>query len=259
MMTTMKNSPCTRMMLCGLLCLASCVVTDVGNPPDKPPISSALQFELTTDADSPAFSLDRGLLSFKRVRLIEASDCTPDAAVDVPLPDPFEVLSWKQPSQPLLVKEENTEFCRIGMLFEPLTAARRPENAPAEALGASLVLQGEIPDSEGSRVLIALDITQKLQLDAVQASFTLDDPERVHELLISFDTRTWFTAESLRMADRDAEGNVLISADSNTALYDTIVQGLAKDVSIFYDRNNNGSFDDDERLDPIAKGGVVDP
>lgn len=242
-----------------LLMLAGCVVTDVGNPPDKPTIQAALQFEFDA-GDSPAFEFDRAWLSFKRIRMIERDDCTDEAAVDVPNAAPFEMLAWRRPSQPLVITQRAEEFCRVGMIFEPIAALTLPSGAPVEAVGSSLVITGVIPEAQGQRVTITLDLTQKLKLDSlVQDSFKLEQRERIHELLVSINTSEWGSAEALRAADKKADGNVLISATSNRAIYDDIMISLESQVSIFYDQDNDGEFSEAERIDPVAAGGIVAP
>lgn len=260
------TQPCTspgRLVLLTLIFLmapfASCVVTDVGNPPDKPTLTVklALQFEVAAGT-SPSFSLDRAWFSFKRIRVIEASDCTDDAAVDVPIAPPFELLAWSTPSLPLVISQESDEFCRVGMVFDPIAASTLPKGAPVSAIGASLVLTGIIPDTQGRRVTIALDLTGKLKLDVTgEGPLKLDARQRIHELLISVDIERWVTATSLRAADADAQGNVQINATQNRAMYDQILEELGDHVSLFYDKNGDGEFDDEDRVEPVATGGMV--
>lgn len=249
--------PSVMILCCAALCAGGCVVTDVGNPPDKPDVRLTVAAELRAD-DALPITLQRAWLSFARVRFIESEDCSDDAAVDLARPEPLVVDVNGESFNVMEVTQKQDDFCRLGMFFEPLSATEA-EELPPGSTGASLVIQGRIP-SRDVPILIQLPLDQKLKLDAVNQAFALTpDDSGARRLVMSIDLDGWFDDAALEQASVGAGDTVVVSLTENEAIATRIIEALRQDVTLLSDADGDGAISDAERAAPLARGGLVTP
>ncbi|MGC4087873.1 MAG: hypothetical protein QM756_08250 [Polyangiaceae bacterium] len=134
-------------------------------------------------------------------------------------------------------------------LEAPLAPAQRP---PA-LVGRSLLFRGERAD--GTRILLFSNMSATLRVRINLSVGSVDDP--TPHLLWAFRPRRWLTAEEVDAAESellDGVRTIVIDVDRHPLLYLRVRSRLAGRSSLFFDANDNGSIDPDERLSARGQG-----
>lgn len=135
------------------------------------------------------------------------------------------------------------EYCSVRL---PLLRASDdddlPKGAPDALRGHSIVLEGELPERDGTPFLIASKLEHTFSLVADHASFELGpDTARV---LLGFDVAAWLDGIELSAEEPDGDGRVVISEDSRPELLERFEGNLAQGVDVFFDPSGKGRFED---------------
>lgn len=237
-----------------LVSFASCVITDVGNPPQDEEFEATIQVELRQGEDAPV-QAQTMWLSAERFRLIDAETCSNDAPADRAEGFVFEV-------EPDVLGEAVTftktrgEFCRLGLLLDPTPDVELPAGSPAELSSASLVLEATRV-SDDTPIVVVLDVSDKLALDASNERFGVS--EDAARFVISLDTTAWWDAEAIAMAEAGEDGIIRIDAENNSSVRDALVGQLGDKITLHLDRDGDNALDDTERAEVLASGGLVAP
>jgi hypothetical protein len=134
-------------------------------------------------------------------------------------------------------------FCSVDLPFARVPADASSGKLPDELPGNSLLITGTLAD--GTPFSIASSATPVVELRAEGAGFVLsaDQPDAV----LAFDFAAWLDGVDFDAAER-SDGQVVISADSNSSLLDAFEQNLAAGVALYRDRDGDGLIDDDAEL-----------
>jgi hypothetical protein len=134
-------------------------------------------------------------------------------------------------------------FCRVGLPLQQAPSNSGAGSAPAELSGNSLLIVGELAD--GTPFSIASRATPVLELQADGPGFLLAAAQP--DLLIAFDFAAWLENVDFAAAEL-TDGQIVISASSNSQLLATFESKLAVGVALYRDDDADGLIDADAEL-----------
>jgi len=134
-------------------------------------------------------------------------------------------------------------FCSVDLPFLRVPASVKLAGLPAEARGQSLLIVGTL--AEGTPFSIVSAATPVVQLRADGSGFELSADQS--DLLLAFDFAAWLQGLDFDAALR-VDGQIEISASSNSELLTTFETNLADGVALYRDRDGDGLVDADAEL-----------
>lgn len=134
-------------------------------------------------------------------------------------------------------------FCSVDLPFARVPSGASSGSVPDDLPGNSLLITGTLAD--GTPFSIASSSTPVVTLRAEGAGFVLSADQA--DALIAFDFAAWLDGVDFDAAER-SDGQIVISADSNSSLLATFEQNLAAGVALYRDRDGDGAIDDDDEL-----------
>lgn len=215
-----------------ILILASgCVGTDVGNPQDKNDVDVTItletDFQTTTQAlEAEGFSIIEANATLFAVELSKSCDADESALTQ----GPFPVGLLNAESIPVETQGPGT-YCKATFSFGEA-------NKPLENW---LEISGTLPDEREFR--IEAKRSEKLNFNG-RESFVVDEDGASFNL--SFEALNW-----LKDAALPDENPVIISDNSNAALYNQFRQYFREQSKLYKDTNRDNIIGPDER-NPIA-------
>ncbi len=128
-------------------------------------------------------------------------------------------------------------FCGLTLPFVRVPAGTTAE-LPTELLGHSILLVGKLAD--GTPFSILSDAEPSVRLRAAPGGFALSSERK--DTLLAFDFATWLRDVDLASAAQ-VEGEIVVSASSNSALLAAFESHLAQGVALYLDRDADGALD----------------
>jgi hypothetical protein len=197
--------------------------TDVGNP-----VVVDLAFTAYPRA-AGAVAVDAATVAVERIRLRPATDC--EGGAEIELAGPFS-LDLLDPEPLAGLSLGSQAWCRMEMTWH-----RDEETDTAIRLAGAVA---------GDRFEIRSRRNDELRIEAVDGDgFTID----AATLFVAFDLVSWLDGVDLPGADRQSDGSIAVSEDSNRDLLDRFEANVESASGLFADGDGDGALDDDERDD----------
>lgn len=235
-------------VLIASLAVPGCTGTDVGNPvvdvdftlynDQVPDTGGAAQLR----AVGETVSLTSAWVSVDRIRLRDAADCSGSAEVERPGPFAVDLLQPGPIPELTQIEAPSIGYCRFEFRWNKLTTPA-PAGAPAELVGASILLSGTRGD--GTPFVLRSDRSDELRLDAVGGSFTIDDG--TNALFVGFDGARLLAGVDLDSGIEDSEGVIRIENGSNEQLLGVFDDNIEAATELFDDNDDDGALDPEER------------
>ena len=232
-------------VLVGLAALAGCgggegggdgvgsTGTDVGNP-----VVVDLQFA-AYDLVLEEAAVDQATIEVERVRLRPADDCEGGAEIELEGPFQLDLLDPRGADQLAGLPLDARAWCRIEMTWHR-----------DEASDTAIRVAGR---AGGDRFEIRSRKNDELRIESLdEDGFTVD--QATSALFVAFDMATWLDGVDLAGADREPDGAIAVSEDSNRDLLERFEENVESATRLFPDGDGDGALGDDEHDDSDALG-----
>lgn len=211
--------------------LSGCLGTETGNPPFAPSVAGASGGPMGI---IPTPRIERGWLAIADVTLIEACASTEGVVVRH---DPGALaLAGAQRLETESVLDEG-DYC--GVRFDRVAWTRAE---PSALRGHTLAIDAALPDGTPVRVRSALAGPLAL---AASEPFAMSPA--AGGLVLFLNESLLFNGLRFDDAAREADGSILLSADTNRGLLDRVEAQLPGALSLYRDTDGDGELSDDEQ------------
>jgi hypothetical protein len=205
--------------------------TDVGNP-----VVVDLQFA-AYDLVLEEAAVDQATIEVERVRLRPADDCEGGAEIELDGPFHLDLLDPRGADQLAGLPLDARAWCRIEMGWHR-----------DDATDTAIRVAGS---AGGDRFVIRSRRNDELRIESLdQDGFTVD--EATAALFVAFDMTTWLDGVDLAGADREPDGAIAVSEDSNRDLLERFEENVESATRLFADRDGDGALGDGEHDDDDA-------
>ena len=242
-------------VLGALVC--SCVGTDVGNPEDAPPDDEKVEAEVRFEGveEPPPVDalmlgggtrLEEAWIVADRFGLRPSGACDRRAESRTDEPVAVDLLSESSESVARLGALSAGEYCGMDLQLERLPEQSRPDQAPAELSGDTVMLLGERAD--GVEFRLSADVEAELELTSLNGNFALDGDRRRFVLVAAL--QRWIDEKELD--EIDGETPILIDKGHHEKIYREFRLALDETLRLYRDGNANGRLDPSERADVLV-------
>lgn len=238
-----------------VVCLCACVGgTETGNP--SVPIVIPLELRSSEPSavairsgDASAV-LKEAWVAIGTPVFLEAGEC--GNLEDMGKPGPTLVAAdLAQPDARIELDVRPQRYCGMWVPMQQHTPrAELPDGAPAELASGSFVLKGARDD--GTPFVLAHPEQDEIEVVAEDGTFEVS--ETGPGLLLAFDVAAWMRGIDLATAELNAEGEIRIDHEANSALHEIFDANHECSLELYLDENENGELDEgtDTRISRCA-------
>ncbi|HEY8145554.1 MAG TPA: hypothetical protein VIG06_22895 [Kofleriaceae bacterium] len=207
--------------------------TDVGNP-----VVVDLQFA-AYDLAIEDTAVDEATIEIERIRLRPADDCEGGAEIELEGPFHLDLLDPRGADELAGLPLDARAWCRIEMAWHRDDATDTAIRVAGSAGGDPFEIRSRRND--------------ELRIESLdEDGFTVD--EATSALFVAFDMATWLDGVDLVGADREPDGAIAVSEDSNRDLLERFEENVESATRLFGDGDGDGALGDDEHDDADALG-----
>ena len=200
--------------------------TDVGNP-----VVVDLAFTAYPLAVGDA-AVEAATIAVERIRLRPAADCEGGAEIELAGPFTLDLLDPDPLGELAGFPVGSRAYCRIELTWHR-------DEATDTAIRLAGVAAGEHFEIRSRR-------NDELRIEAVDDDgFTFN----ATTLFVAFDLITWLDGVDLSAAERQPDGSIAVSEDSNRDLLERFEDNVESASGLFADGDGDGALDGDERDD----------